>query len=205
MKKKLFAGLLGLMIIGTSGVASATPAVSFTSPILDFANITDLVGWQFTVNNNITVNALGFYDNPANGITGSHDIGIYNDATQSLVVSGTVSPSDPYSNWFNWKSVAQTVLTAGQTYDIVAVLNGNNRTWDPNGFTVDPNIAYVKNVWSNGTSTLSFPTSTDGNPTPSYFGPNFEIASAGVPEPSTIALTIIGLAGFGFGKRRKLS
>ncbi len=190
------------MMIGTSGIASATPAISFTSPTIDYSNSTDLVGWQFTVNNNITVNELGFYNNPAHGITGSHDIGIYNVATQSLIVSGTVSPSDQYNNWFNWKSVTPTVLIAGQTYDIVAVLLGNYRTWTPNGFAVDSNINYVKSVYSNGTSTLSFPNSSDSIPN-SHFGPNFGIASARVPEPSTMLLITTGFASLVGAHRRK--
>lgn len=205
MKNKLFSGLaLGLMMVGMSGVANATdtPAVSFASPTVDFSNFTDLDGWQFTVNNNITVDSLGFYDNPANGITQSHDIGIYNVATQSLVVSGTVSPSVPYSNWFNWNSVTPTVLTAGQTYDIVAIVGNDNRTWNPNGFTVDPNITYVRNVWSDGVSSLSFPVSTDGNPN-GYFGPNFGISTSTVPLPPSVIMFASGLLGLGVFRRKK--
>jgi len=203
MKKIIFSGLtVALMMIGTSGVASATPAISFTSPNFDFSNQTDLVGWQFTVNNDITVDSLGFYDNPANGITGSHDVGIYNDATQTLVASGTVTPADPYSNWFNWVDIAPVTLLAGQTYDIVAVLLGNYRTWEPNGFTVDPNITYLHSVFTDGTSVLSFPLRADGIPN-SHFGPNFGIASSGaVPEPATITLVIVGLSGMSFRKRK---
>ncbi len=68
MKKAAFVVLVSVLVITAGQAAFATAAVAFTSPAFDFSNFTDLVGWQFAVNNNITVDALGFYDNPANGI-----------------------------------------------------------------------------------------------------------------------------------------
>lgn len=50
------------------------------------------LGWQFTVNSSITVDGLAFYDNKDDE---SHLVGIYNDASQVLLVSTTVLPTDP--------------------------------------------------------------------------------------------------------------
>src|SRR4051812_15566279 len=86
-------------LLGAGQAAHASPVISFTSPTIDFNNVTHLVGWQFTANTNITVTSLGFYDNPVNGLTATHDVGIYDVATQALVLSGTVGPSDPYTNF----------------------------------------------------------------------------------------------------------
>ena len=186
-------------------VSYANPAVSFTTPTIDFSNFTDLDGWQFTVNNNITVDSLGFYDDPAVGITTSHPVGIYDVATQALVLSGSVGPTDPYSNWFNWASVSPTVLLAGHTYDIVAIVGNDPRTWNPVGIAFNPDVAYVMNVWSNNYSTLHFPDSTDGNPY-GYFGPNFDIqTSSPVPEPSMLLLVGTGLMGVLGVTRRKMT
>ncbi len=190
-------------LLGGGHAAHASPMISFTSPTLDFNNVTHLVGWQFTANANITVTSLGFYDNPVNGITATHDVGIYDVATQALVLSGTVSPSDPYSNFFNWTSVTPTLLTAGNTYDIVAVLGPDNRTWNPNGFAVNPLITYLHNVWSNGPTSLAFPVSSDGNPN-GYFGPNFDgTGTLVVPEPASGTLMLVGLGMLAVARRRK--
>ncbi|MCX5807731.1 MAG: hypothetical protein NT010_16950 [Proteobacteria bacterium] len=161
MRKNFLVFFLVLVFVAVGAVitntAFAAPAVSFTSTANYISNITKLVGWQFTVNNNITVNKLGFYDDLANGISSSYDVGIYDVSTQTLVVSGIVTPSDPYNNWFKWTSITPTVLMAGQTYDIVAIVGDEYRTWDPSGFTVNPDITYIKNVWSNYVYSLAFP------------------------------------------------
>jgi hypothetical protein len=204
MKRAACVVFMLALLITAGQAAFATAAVAFTSPAFDFSNFTDLVGWQFAVNNSITVDALGFYDNPANGIHLSHPVGIYDTATQSLVLSGTVGPSDPYSAWFNWASVTPTVLLAGHTYDIVTVLYGENRTWNPNGISFDPNITYIQSEYSNGVSTLSFPCCTDG--LLGHFGPNFDIqTSSPVPEPSMLVLFGTGLAGLLNVTRRKIA
>ncbi len=194
-----------LVLVAIAGQAAfATAAVAFTSPAFDFSNFTDLVGWQFAVNNNITVDALGFYDNPANGIHLSHPVGIYDVATQSLVLSGMVGPSDPYSAWFNWASVTPTALLAGHMYDIVTVLYGENRTWNPNGITFDPDITYIQSEYCDGVHTLSFPCGPDS--LLGHFGPNFDIqTSSSVPEPSMLLLFDTGLAGILGVTRRKLT
>jgi len=193
------------VLLGAGQPARANPIISFTSPTIDFNNITHLVGWEFTANTNILVTALGFYDNPVNGLTASHDIGIYDATTQALVLSGVVNPSDPYSNWFNWHSVAPTMLTAGQTYDIVAVLGGDARTWDPVGYAVNPLVTWLRNVWSNGVTDLEFPLSSDGN-TNGYFGPNFDgTGTLAVPEPASGTLMVVGLGMLAVARRRKKS
>ncbi len=71
------AALAALLSLAPSGEALASSAaISFTSPTIDFDNATDLDGWQFTVDTSLYVRSLGFYDNPLNGISISHDIGV---------------------------------------------------------------------------------------------------------------------------------
>jgi hypothetical protein len=193
----LMAGVAIGFVLAIGNTALAAPAVGFASPTLDFDNFTDLVGWQFTANSSLTVDALGFYDNPANGIGLSHDVGIYDCGTEALVLSGVVSPADPYNEWFNWASISPGALEAGHTYDIVTILGSDNRTWNPIGFTVDPDISYIHDVYSNGVSSLAFPNSNDGLPN-GFFGPNFDIA---VPEPA--GLSLLALGGLAMLRRRK--
>lgn len=200
--------VLVFMVVGAmvTNFAFAAPAITFTNPKSgnEISNVTTLAGWQFTVNSNVTVNSLGFYDEDnLYGTNWSHEVGIYDVTTQALVVSGVVTPSGTYNSWFMWTSVTPTALTAGNTYDIVAFVGSDMRTWDPDGFTVNPNITYVRNVWANSATSLQFPNSTDTNAN-GYFGPNFGIAASSVPEPATMLLLGLGLVGLA-GAKRKLN
>src|SRR4051794_39719346 len=52
------------------------------------------VGWEFTVNSNITLTQLGYWDQEGNGFVSSHQVGLFSDAG-TLLTSTTVASSDP--------------------------------------------------------------------------------------------------------------
>ncbi len=218
MKPKVVLSLvIALFLLCVGRPALAGPVISFTNPTVDFDNFTDLVGWQFTANSGFTVTQLGFYDHPANGattLTVDHPVGIFDLATQALVVSAVVKPSDLYGNFFNWTSVAPTTLTAGHTYQIVTLLGPDNRTWNPDGFTVSSLISYEQNVAENGIHVLAIipgPPEQDGIPN-GFFGPNMCTGSSpcgttalAVPEPGTLSLMLVGVGMMALTRRRKKS
>src|ERR1035438_4548702 len=49
-----------------------------------------LYGWIFSVNTPITVTSLGVYDQNSDGLSISHDVGIYRQSDQVLLGSATV-------------------------------------------------------------------------------------------------------------------
>jgi hypothetical protein len=183
----------------------AIPAISFQ---LTPANVgTDdpqSLGWVFSTNTDVAVSALGFYVGAQNGLTQTHEVGIY-DLSGNLLVSTTVSSSDPLVGWFAYHPVATTVLSAGGTYVIAAETGADPLAWNPNGFTVSPSINWVSDAWVYSDS-LVFPTGSDyalyGVNTNGYFGPNF-LDPVETPEPATITLFLLGGGLLSAVRRRK--
>ncbi|MDZ8051209.1 MAG: PEP-CTERM sorting domain-containing protein [Aulosira sp. ZfuVER01] len=201
--KKLSIATAGAVFIGMGmGGTAHAAAINFDSPTVDFTNGAWSLGFKFSTNKQVTVNQLGFYDDQKNDLTQTHDVGIFNDAG-ALLVSGTVKPGDTLDGWFRYTSVAQTILDAGKTFVIAATTGSENYTWNPNGFTVDPAINLINDIYKSSAA-LAFP--TDGpDQVKGYFGPNFKTAES-VPEPLTLGGTVLaGGIGLLIKKRKAAS
>ena len=188
---------MGLVVL-MAAPSLAGLAVDFTPTLANDGTVDSFsLGFQFTTTSAINVTALGYYDDLLNGLTQSHDVGIYN-SSGTLLVSTTVVNSDPLTSWFRMHSIAPTLLAAGQTYYIMGVTGAENYTFDPTGFAVDPSITFVADVFNNVPSAvLAFPNDTAG--VTGWFGPNF--ATSAVPVPPTVLLLGSGLLGL-VGLRR---
>jgi hypothetical protein len=201
--KKLSIATAGAVFIGLGmGGAAHAAAINFDSPTTDFTNGEWSLGFKFSTNQKITVNQLGFYDDQKNDLTQTHDVGIFNEIGQ-LLVTGTVKPGDTLDGWFRYTSVSQTILDAGKTFIIAATTGSENYTWNPNGFTVDPAINFINDVYQSS-STLVLPeVGTSG--VNGWFGPNFKTAES-VPEPLTLGGTALaGAMGLLIKKRKAAS
>lgn len=220
-----------LIVAGLLNAESACRAgllVDFSSytgtPFSDDGN--RVIGYTFTVGAQpLYVTALGYFDEGANGLNQSHDVGLYVDSTQTLLTSATV-PSGlgaRLSSWFRMVDLTQPVQLAANTRYVVAgtcpgFAGADTWFWRPDtgdgynqnlvGFTlapevtVDPNMSAKFNYYGWGSASLSYPASFDNNnnaipPHRNYFiGPDFEFSP--VPEPSQAILYFsIGVCGLG--------
>jgi len=159
------------------------------------------LGWDFTTNAAITVNGLGVFDSGEDGLADSYEVGLW-DSAGNLLAETTVSSgiSDPLVNQWRYSSVAPVTLAADQNYSVGALyLTGDDNVVFPGDggtVTTTANITYGQSTFASG-STLSDPTNELG--TNGFFGPNISAdVSAGVPEPSTWALMLLGFTGLGF-------
>jgi hypothetical protein len=154
---------------------------------------TQSLGWQFQVNTPIFVDGLAFWDHTD---TQNHDVGIYNDTTQVLLVSTTILPSDPVSGTGPWRvhSIAPFLLTPG-VYDIAAETGSDNYTFGASITTV-PEITFLRDAYAFGAPTLTFPNQFSGGALQAWFGPSFTAtdAAVGTPEPGLFVLMGTGLA-----------
>jgi hypothetical protein len=179
----------------------------------------DTVGWDFTVTQPVVVNALGYYDEGADGLASSHPVGLWDAATQTLLASNTVDTTD----------------LAGPTFAVTATVNGRFLfdTFDGGGsLTLVPGTRYVLGGYVPAGSSAAV---TDGYrsavTSPSFdpgivFGQNRrdtagtapgltfpDVAAAGngrfgpnigfiIPEPASAAIAGAGMLAFMARRRR---
>jgi hypothetical protein len=201
----LRASLLGLLAL-TAPARADYAAVEFTSPTIDYTNGSWSLGWKFQATSNVIVSALGFYDDKGNGLTESHQVGIFKE-DGTLVASTTVNPGDPEIGHFVYHQVPGIGLQAGQYYRIAAVTGDENYTFWPTGFHSNPGIKYTYDsyYYPSGTTQLLFPDQSLGfnAGNAGFFGPNFLLSGSargnglGTPEPGSLTLLCLGLAGLG--------
>jgi hypothetical protein len=149
------------LVIGMVGGAHAAP-IPAISPAISFEGITQedygivgqgntgALGFSFYAEDTIFVTHLGVYDgsnenggSPGDGLTQSHEVGIYN-SSGILLVSGTVeSTTDPADNFFQYVAlVSPFTLTAGNTYYAFAMVGTESYTWNTDNFGSASEISY---------------------------------------------------------------
>lgn len=180
--------------VGLAGEAITVPTLGTTG--FNYYQGSYSLGFSFTANANAQVTALGFYDDLKNGLTQSHPVGIYDPQTQALLVSATVLPTDPLSNFFHYTTLATPLnLVAGKSYVIMALVRSENylafSSIDPT-WIVDPAITYTGgavNYANPSATTLLYPdTPIPGGPASGGdFGPNFILAAAPTGPQVTVS------------------
>jgi hypothetical protein len=181
----------------------AGPRTAITVPGLgngfDYYQGSYSLGWTFTPNSPITVTALGFYDDLQNGLTQSHPVGIYDKATQALLATATVVPTDPLTGFFHYTPLATPLtLAAGNAYVLMALVSTERylafAAIDPL-WTVDPAITYggsAVNYANPSATTLLYPdtfSAVGGD-----FGPNFLFTAAAAGPAVSLAPTSLAFS-----------
>ena len=183
---------IGRLAISGSTSTPGAAAIGFNSAALTFNDdtIPRIIGWDFTPSTPVTVNALGFWASSAAGLAVSHDVIVYSDSDQSVVIPKTTVPSGcTPEKTFCYVAVAPVPLSAGTKYVIVGSWPPNTtdgltgspqwtaggKTYGVSSITADSRITTGQGRYTPYTSTLAFPNSSAAI---LYFGPNMKLSSA---------------------------
>jgi hypothetical protein len=201
-----FCGLIVLFAAALAPRAMGQAALSFASPgseaYLDSS--TRLIGWKFTVTQQVDVLALGWFDWQQDGLSLAHEVGIWDQANTTTplasltIASGTAATLSGYFRYANLGSPL--TLQAGNTYTIAGLdvgAGGDAHTWDiilgsfenkeVVAFDRDPRVAtYSGGAFGDYAASFGYPTGYVPDGRSVLMGPNFIMAA--VPEPATNAL-----------------
>lgn len=206
-KKLLVAALLTVATMSGATFAHADLGVDFsavasnTGTKTDFGSDINIIGWAFTVNKNIDITALAYFDYNGISMAGNHDVALYK-SNGDLVASTTVTANDPLAGTSKWRfhDITKTTLTTGN-YVIAATVGNDLYTIDPASILWHKNITFTGDVFdSSNTSLPATWLSTESAGVTGGFGPNF----VATPVPAAMYLFGSGLIGLvGIRRRNK--
>lgn len=165
------------------------------------------LGSEFTANSGVTITQLGIFDDLQDGLVDSYPVGLF-DSAGALLASATIPSGTgaPLINQFRYVAITPVTLQAGMTYEVGALyLSDHDALFFPDtvtddpvtNFATDPRITFNRAMFNTGI-TLAAPLDS-GNLSGGYFGPNFLIQAADIPEPSAVmfgvvaALSVLGV------------
>jgi hypothetical protein len=166
-------------------------------------------GYDFVSTANQSLTALGFWDEGADGLSTSFQVGLWATATQTLLASVTISSADALDlsldvaggSWRYETLGAAIALTAGTTYTLGWQVGPGGLSSTDSLFIDYPTLTTAPTVFIanesrflNTGGAFAFPTNVSA-PVLGEFRANVnaQIGPTAVPEPASLALSGLGL------------
>lgn len=168
-------------------------------------------GTEFRTTGNIEIDGLGYIDIGSNGLTENHRVGLWDAGTQALLAEAVVTNASTVvasaSALGRWLVQAITPIVIGPgTYRVAGLVGNeaNSLSNDRVGNGVTLANGYVRTDFPNGG--FNFPNLSFGSQairatvTSGQFRQDPPVT---VPEPTVLALTMLGLGGIGAVRRAR--
>lgn len=144
-------------------------------------------GWEFNLASTFQINSLGLFDSGGDGFFGPHDVGIF-DTLGALLVSTTVSSSDPLVAGFRYHALVAPAILGPGNYVLGAIFpttgTPDGMFLNSNGAVILPGVSFVvARLGTGGSETLGFPDQAFAGNSPGYFGPTFDATALGPNAP----------------------
>jgi hypothetical protein len=203
-------------------VMAATSTLLFNPTSNTNNNVNGTIGYKFagaSSPSTSTIKGLGFVDAGGDGLAASHQVGLYhwNGSAYSLERSVTIGTGTSfYSNsGYRWYPIADLILsdTTADAYFLGAtVSSGDGDSWGGNGSATFTSVGNSTlnagyNATAGSLSSSVLPSTWDGSfPGNTFYNaPNAITTPVPIPEPSTCAIALAGLAcgGYSMFRRRR--
>jgi len=189
--------------------AHAIPVLDVQTPGSEYNGGSWTLGFEFTVNQDISVTSLGVYDSGMNGLSNDAQVGIWDNngnlLASAIVGAGTAGELDGY---FRFTDIAALALSIGNSYYAGSYSGDTASSCNTNqggSCIIDPIINVIQDRYA-GIYSFGFPSSSNGRTQGSWLGANFRYnEAAAVPAPGSLALIGAGLLGMALVRRRKFS
>jgi PEP-CTERM motif-containing protein len=204
MKKVLVVACVALVMCASSAIRLMADTIAFNENATPSSTpaATGLVGFEFTVNQNIDVTKLGFYGQSIGG-GDTPQVSLWNVASgfggpSPLATTGSLQGNVPNEPGWNYYSITPQLLTVGNTYAVTAPIYFSEQYNSTTTFTYGSAIAtptYLLDPgfggWANSDYTFASLSATSPG---ANISANFQYTLAAVPEPSTYLMLGAGFA-----------